>query len=443
MFYLYILLAMLILLFMIAYILSKRDIMAPSVLMVTMFIIGTLFVIFNAESWGLNYQFMAALYTISGIFVYTITEFFIRILFLKQSHQTTYQPAVYEMPKLKKWKLYAIILFNMIVVAWYFLEIRKLVGGSNIFTMFQEYRRLGIYSIAGRDVKTVGGLVVQFLKIVEGSGYVAAYLLAGNLVGKVKNRSVNFLLLILLSISVLPGILSAGRTQMLKISTSFIIGYYILWHQKNGWHRNFSWKMVRFGGLSIFLGIPAFYYSLQLLGRSTTKNLLTYASYYIGGGIALFSEYIKSPTPRAVWGEESLYNLLKVFKLLGLSPGSTIYNLEFRLLGNDYSNTYSFFRRPLHDFGTWGMYLFVAGIAIFFATIYYGKIKYRPRTENTIKWTIIYMYFYYWIVSSPILQYSVAYISVGTVTNLIVILILYKFITEENRKLIFVFNHHR
>ena len=109
--------------------------------------------------------------------------------------------------------------------------------------------------------------------------------------------------------------------------------------------------------------------------------------------------------------------------------------MEFRRLGIGYSNVYSFFRRPLHDFGVLGMYLFVGCIAVFFAYMYYRKIKGNTNLNSTTYWTLVYGYFFYWIISSPIIQYSVNYVSVGTVTFLIILLLLFDFLTKDRIKL--------
>ncbi len=107
--------------------------------------------------------------------------------------------------------------------------------------------------------------------------------------------------------------------------------------------------------------------------------------------------------------------------------------MEFRPLGIGFNNVYTFFRRPLHDFGLVGMYLFTAFVAVLFAYIYYGKIKYRDYVKAE-KWTLLLGYLYYWIVCSSIVQYSVAYISYGTVSTLIVIFLIFYYLVNGKRR---------
>ncbi|WP_144356771.1 O-antigen polymerase [Streptococcus pasteurianus] len=435
--FLYILVIALIALLFLAYILSGRDVLSPSVTMVLMFILGTLFSIPNIESWKIDYSIEAGLLTISGILVFICVECFSRVLFVSQKNRLdVYQPVVDSLTPIpiRTSKLLFLIFINALVLLIYFLKIKSLVGGGSIAAIFQNYRRIGIDNLAGKDIETIGGVIGYFLKIVEASGFISGYILLRNLICKSKATS-RVGLLLLLVMSILPNTFAAGRTQLLKLMSALIIYYYILWHQKYGWNRILTFKILSIGVSSLLVGIPTFYYGLKLLGRETARSIFDYAADYLGSGIVLFSEYVKNPIPRNIWGEESLYSVVKVLHFLGLSEPSTSYNMEFRRLGIGYSNVYSFFRRPLHDFGVLGMYLFVGCIAVFFAYMYYRKIKGNTNLNSTTYWTLVYGYFFYWIISSPIIQYSVAYVSVGTVTFLIILLLLFDFLTKDRIKL--------
>ncbi|HEM6497557.1 O-antigen polymerase [Streptococcus suis] len=433
--FLYILLLGLCLLFILTYIFSNRDILSPSVVMTLVFIVSTVFAILNIRNWEIDYNVSAGLITLSGIFVFFVSEMMGNIFWGKRVKGTTYLNFDFQEITIDKWKLYFLIIFNFFIVIWYFLKIRSIVGGGSIGEIFQEYRRIGVNQLEGKDVETVGGIINQFLKIVEGTGYVAGFTLINNYIYKSKKWQQNVMLVILIGLSILPGLFGAGRTQVLKLLSSFAIMSYVIWQQKYGWNKVMSWKVLGKGTLAAFIGIPAFYYSLALLGRSTTRSLLDYSSNYLSSGMILFSKYIEEPVTRIMWGEESLPNILKVLHALNLSPASTSYNLEFRRLGIGYSNIYSFFRRPYHDFGLLGMYIFVALIALWFSFLYFGKIKYMSQSSVTSRWLLVYSYFYYWIISSSIIQYSVAYVSIGTILNLLVILLLYQFLIGNSKKI--------
>ena len=144
--------------------------------------------------------------------------------------------------------------------------------------------------------------------------------------------------------SLLPSIMSAGRSGILRLTCAFLIEYYIVWHQKVGWNRNLSWKYIKYGLIGLVIAIPSFYYSAELLGRKPGAPLFDYMSEYLGASIQLFNLYIKEPVARNMMGEESLFSVLKVLHFLGLCDASTSYNLEFRSLVTVSSNVYTFFR---------------------------------------------------------------------------------------------------
>ena len=92
-------------------------------------------------------------------------------------------------------------------------------------------------------------------------------------------------------------------------------------------------------------------------------------------------------------------------------------------------NVYTFFRRPLHDFGFGGMLLFTVLVAWLFAWIYYGKIKWRD-TKATPYWIMLYGYLFYWIVMMSIDQYGHSYLSVTTVLQIALMFLWYNFATR-------------
>ena len=149
--FLYILLIALIALLFLAYILSGRDVLSPSVTMVLMFILGTLFTIPNIESWKIDYSIEAGLLTISGILVFICVECFSRVLFMSQKNRLdVHQPVVDSLTPIptRTTKLLLLISLNALILLIYFLKIRAIVGGGDVAAIFQKYRYLGIDKLA-------------------------------------------------------------------------------------------------------------------------------------------------------------------------------------------------------------------------------------------------------------------------------------------------------
>lgn len=425
-----------ILLLSMAFFISNNDIMAPSVVMCIMFLLSTATALININNWKIYYSPDTLMILVSGIFAFICGEIFYRFVFCGQLRCTFRYKKNFSTDdfNIKSWKLDFLILFDLIICLWNLLSIIRAVGESaaDFNSLFLVYRRIGIRNLANGE-KAVLSILNQFLKITIASGYIAGYLFTNNLIFKNKKKFEQIKLLIIIVLSLLPGLMSGGRSGILRLLSSMVIEYYIIWHQKNGWHRNLSWKYIRYGIIGFIIAVPSFYYSLALLGRKTDKTIFTHVSAYLGSSIALFNLYVEEPIQRNLIGEESLYSVLKVLNFLGLSRASTSYNLEFRSLRIYDSNVYTFFRRPLHDFGLIGMYIFTAAIAFLFAWIYYKKIKYKNK-RSCIYWVLLYGYLFYWIVCSSIIQYSVNYISAGTVITVAIMFILFKFMITNRHK---------
>lgn len=417
--------------------LSGKDIMAPSVMMSIMFFVSTIFTLLNVDKWNIDYSLDACMLISSGILVFILAETAFRYYFCGQlrGYKTVHENYDVVAYNVKTWKLVIILLFDFVVCLLYLRSIMSMVGGNltNLSSYFVAYRRLGISSLKNGDSSGVGGYLHPLLWIVSASGYISIYVFVNNWIAKYKIKYKQILMLLILIASGLPDIMAGGRSGALRLASAFFITYYILWHQKNGWTRNLSWRYIRVGSMSLMVGIPAFYYSLGLLGRTTDKSLGDYASLYLGASIEMLNQYIKAPVERAAWGEESLVSVKKILSHIGIGEMSHSYNLEFRALGAGHSNIYTFFRRPLHDFGFIGMYIFVIFVASFFAWLYFKKIKYRTR-KKTIPWVLLYGYLYYWLVCSSMDQYSQNYISAGTVIVVTLIIAGFHFVTDGTLK---------
>lgn len=424
-----------IIIFFMAFMVSDRDILSPSCTVTAMFVVGTAFAIGNISKWSIQYSFEAYSIIASGLFTFLITELIIKTIYGKKVSSNTASNVSRDVAKhieMRTWVIVAFIAFNLATSLWYFREVRRIVGGaSSIGLMFARYRNLGVDNLAGKTTETVGGILNQLLKVVKASGYVGVFILLKYLFFEVYRKKSKIILFVALIItSLIPNIMVASRGGILTFLADVLIVYYIIWHQKNGWWRNISMKIVRYGILAIALGIPLFYYSAFLMGRRNSLNIMDYVATYIGGPIQLFNLYVQSPIEANFFGEESLVGIHKVLEVLGIGKASTSYNLESRMLGNIGSNVYTFFRRPLHDFGLIGMYVFTILVALLFCYIYYKKIKNRDRDKNVDIWVLIYGYLFYWLILSPIDQYSQSYVSLGAVLTILIIVLLFKMVTS-------------
>lgn len=431
------------LIFLYAFYFSGCDIMSPSSVFCIMFLLSTIFALFNIDSWNASFGLDTALVIITGIMSFTFTEIAFRYVFCGQlkSRYDKYKKCSNESLIVSSWILKGIIIFEGIAIYAYLHDIMGMVGGNitDISSYFHAYRVMMISNLENGDGAVINEYINFVLRFVSGFGYLFAFLFMKNIVDQKMTMALKIQYATIIILSILPSMMGAGRSGILKMGAALLIFYYICWHMKYGWNKNLSWKYIKMGLLIFFVSAPTFYYSLEILGRETDLPLLDYISDYIGSSIFLLNDYLHNPTPCDSWGEESLFSVKKILASLGLAEASTKYNLEFRRLGTLYTNVYTFFRRPIHDFGYGGMYVFVSLISAFFSWIYYKKIKYQKLRDN-YKWIIAYGYLYYWLVCSSILQYSINMISFGAFVQIGIamlgynIFVKYERVEDENGK---------
>ena len=419
-------------LFVLAFWLSEWDIMAPSVFMCIVFIISTIGAVLNIHYWNIEFSIKSLLIIVLGLCCFIFSEIFFRYTFCRQLHgQKRHIILSNKIYVVSTKSLNILILVNSIICIIVLKKIMLGTGASSILESFAIYRMMGISNMLGEGENLLSSIYVQLTIPVIAVGYMSCYLFVQDVIYKIGPLCNRMRYIILMLLSILPSMFSGGRSGILKLFSASAILYYIVWHQKNGWNRNLSWRYIRYGIISMIIGIPAFFFLLNLVGRSTEGvNMFDYVSTYISSSIIMFDQYVQSPIPCKIIGEESLFSVIKVLNYLGLSQSSYSYNLEYRPIGNGYSNVYTFFRRPLHDFGLFGMCVFTILVSFLFSYIYFKKIKFK-ESQRSILWVLLYGYLYYWIMISSILQYSQAYISIGTIKIVLVIFILFRVLTKQ------------
>lgn len=424
-------------LLMLSFYLSGQDVMTPSVIMCVMFTISTGFALYGNIKLNISYSFEAYAILTLGITTFVLSEAVFRSKFQERplrryiADRAAGKPAQFQAVDVQTWMLVVLIVLNIMAIVWLYFEVCAVAGTTGVGA-FSAFRKLTANLVlADQEDRVINIWLSQCIKVSTAGGHISIFIILQRRFAK-KAWSVHDTGLLLCALlAQAPTILKAARTNLLRFACAILIMVYILWHQKNGWHRNLSWKYMRVGVLCLVLGIPAFYYSCLLMGRSSSVTPIDvdYIIMYVGNAILLFDAFIKNPTEVMGFGEETFAGFNSFLRrTFGLDVYVRDTNLEFR--DGIRGNVYTFFRRPLHDFGFWGMIVFTILVALLFAWIYYKKIKWRPRTRKPDVWVLIYGFLYYWIISSSILQTGVLYFTFDTVSTIVIMVIGYHLMTR-------------
>lgn len=423
-------------LFLAAFIISNQDIMAPSVMMCVMFIVSTMVAILNIDNWLIDYDMRTVFILFSGILSFIIVETIVSTIYQTRRFNNNYRSQrAYPIKdiNIQPCLIIIIISFNLLVIYRYYTELRRIVGayGGSLQNVILSYRKIttSLVTRSSATVQMTSLFLNQCLKVVTATGYIVGYILLREKIffGRVGKKGVLYIIVVITSFA--PVLLGGGRGGIIEYICAMLIASYILWNAKYEWKIIFSWKYIKIGFAVLLIGIPAFYYALLLLGRTTDKALFDYTSLYLGGSIQHINQYIQENglTPQAAyWGEETFRGIYAVLNKFGISVPMKNVHLEFRRLNNrTMGNVYTFFRRPLHDFGPMGMCIFSGGVSFVYSWIYYGKIKNHRYSQKSDYIIILYSFFYNEIVYASIDQKAQYMLSMNNAIVVVIILLGY------------------
>lgn len=399
------------------YLSSQRDILSPSVVMVAMFIVSTLFALINAKNWNIDYEPLSTFYILSGIIVFSIP-----VTIASNKVGATPEIVSYRKLSISTWKIIFAILVDIVIIYLYRKEMYQLAAQAGYNGQSIQWFIRNSTSYEGSiEFSAKMRLLVRFVDI---TAYIFIFTFINNFIYDIRRKS-NLLLLVPVFLFIYKTSLTGGRQDILKLLVAAIVQTYILQKAKVGWRKVISGRYMMIGLTGLLFGIPSFYYGLFLVGRTTTRSMMESVSTYIGGPIQHFNQFVQNPTsPSRYIRSESLTPILNILGDLGLIDYNETIHLEFRQLGVTIGNVYTFFRRPLHDFGPVGMYLFVFLVGVLFAYLYYVVIRSKRRSDLWDMNVMVYSYLFYWIFLSSIDQYSMTIISVFTLIAIILFYLL-------------------
>lgn len=404
---------------------TGKDLFSPPMIMIMVFILSTCFAVINGKEWHIVFSNKSFILLSSGIFSFIIP--YIVFYQIRKKMPRKIKGDGLHIIHIELWKIVLFVIIDVTVLYLYKKGIYNLVETSNYSGDNIQWAYRNMTSYEGSE--SLSGFVRILIKVIDASTYIFTFVFINNVIVYKEKVKRNILLLVPMAIFCWKTLLGGGRQDLLKLLAFCFVVLYIQNHAKVGWSKNISMKYILYGVLIIVVALPGFYYALNLAGRSTTRSLFVSVSTYVGGSIKQFDQYVNNPVEKSpFWGNECFTPILNMLGKYGIIDYHSTIHLEFRKLGETIGNVYTFFRRPLQDFGIIGMYLFTITISSFFSVFYLWKIKYEPNNLKTNLNTIIYSYLLYWIVLSSIEQYSMTIISVQTLLTLISINFMFRFL---------------
>lgn len=408
----YLLLLLSILACFIAYILAKRDILAPPVVFSGVFIISILVAIPNIDLWNFDMGEKTFAVLSCGIYSFCIGYFFMyfskkkftkRVIMYIENSKSTF---------ISNYKL--LLLFFIQIITIYLLyqtisDIAINMGGADSLTQkIYLYRKNDIMN--NNEYGRLPYLVQNLLIFCKAIIYFLIYKFCEEyfILHKINKKYICIIL-----VYIMMNFLKGSRGDNVDLIVSFCIMIYIFWLSDNKWKKVLSVKhiciictcLVIFLILFSSVGLVMLGRGGQLGDTNIIVSIWKQISIYIGAPIKLLDLYIYSD-----FNTENLLSGIVTFRNLYAFLGRrfdieswqlpTLFGYEFRIdNGQELGNVYTTFKPYLMDFGLMGVICLSFIMGMIYAFIYFS-IKYKNCMYGKYKYfyLIIYSYLYTYLV---------------------------------------------
>lgn len=414
------------LLFVIIFSLSGKDIMSPSVVFISVFVISTSFTVLNVHKWHVLYSFKAYAVLITGMLSFAVVDMVMKRKYDVLGRYQCFYKLEWKPIHIKKWKMAVVMAVDIVSLVLIYAEMTRVVACYGLYgnNVISSYKILTSVLAVVDQEHSMNFIVAQLVKLVEVWGEVFAFLfLFGSITSRRFHRPAY---LIPIGLCAVLYILFSNRLGLIRLIAYMLCCYYILWHGYKSWNRNLSGRYVRTGIVILIFFLPVFYELTTVIGRSQSRNMFDYISMYTGASVQHFNQYIQEPPGKAgTFGGESLPLLNNTLYKLGVVDKQSIIHLEFRKLYKGTSgNVYTFFRRLIQDYGYWGMYLVTMLISYAFSRYYRKKIRgCNDETGVFCIRTVLYSHFFPWIMTASIDQTMFQYVSVYNIIKCVLLVL--------------------
>ena len=457
MFFLYTLIGMLLLLTVLSYYLSNKDILSTSVTLCMSFLGVCCMAAAYADVWLLVLSPMTALVILIGIFSF-LCGYYI-LLFYRKYVQNDNDNINYFEDEIHVNKLATAIFIVLEIVSVYgsynyvdnvsslFLQTDNLiekVGMFHIVVMDQE--------ITNKiDLPSKGRLYTWLEDLCCAGAYIYMYIMAHDYVYKNKIKWY-FLLIVILYL--FNSLLTGGRFNTVATFMSMVIFFYIFNKRKNKWQMDFSLKkLFKYGFLLIIL-LLFFPMSMILLGRSNMEvsidtigvvfeQIMYDLAVYVGAEIKLLDIFVNETYINITYNDpigshtlSGLYGFIaRTFDIIEWQ-GISIGDIPFASVNGYFlGNVYTMFRAYMTDGGILGVIVFSFIMGSIFAFFYFN-IRYQNGNgcNNKIDINlIIYGWMYYCVPLSFFSNWFYPLIAPSLIRLLISFLICRAFIVKKDR----------
>ena len=403
----------------IAFYISNKNIMSPSVLLCTGYLLSAICCLMNKKMWNVSIHFNTYLLLNIGIISFLGGQLIYEYNNWKRNRKVEQKEYSFKYLKISKYRTLVLLLINLLVLFVYYRTILNIVG--NNYSSFSDVMNVFKKKITYENIE-VPFISVQLVKISKAISYVLLFVIINNYF---YNKKIDFFQIVPILIYILTTFLVGGRIQLISFIVASLFLVYFNWNKKNGFTLNLSVKFLKILVISFAIFVVIFYFAKNIVGRTTNRNMFEYITEYIGGSIQLLDEYMNEDSLLIDNGRvETFPGIVQSLQKIGFMKNiNAKKQLEFRhVINNMYlGNVYTSLSRVYNDYGYGGIILIQFMYSYIFTGLYYGIKKNSKYTYNNIFGMIFYSYSLYSFLISSIEDSFFINIGLGYFIEIIIV----------------------
>lgn len=390
-----------------------KELANPSLLLVAAYTISVFCCCLNINNWGVDLSLKTFLIILCG----TIEFVLIGALVRKKYKIGNEKKILENIQEKKDTELEIHTIKGLLMVVFDICVLILLVMNVlDIASRFGEYSSLsGALTIFKQNVSynnnaKLNPYIRIFIKFVIATGYVGLMSVISYIVNYgIKKPFVflkkNFFNIICCIACVLTYFFQSNRGSIISFMIAGFVIAVIMWMRKNEWNKKIKLKTILLLIIIAIIGLILFYFAANAVGRINSKKMVDYITYYIGGSIECFNQFIKEPVDNTseVFGEQTFsrfivnlieHNIINIERPKSIAP-FIYYN------GEMVGNIYTAYQRWIYDFGTIGAAVLQGIMAYVYSKLYY-EIKYSKSDKKVNILLFIYAFIAYCVLFHPI-----------------------------------------
>ena len=364
---------------MLNYVLTSREILAPSFLFNISFLLSTFWALFNVKRWSLDLHINTFLVILTAVITFSFISVLINNMYKVLNKRKNIAIPLQEGQHIKSWKIFFLCSVEIITILLTIKFIKNVSPAGNLSDAIYQYRTQVVDQVS--NIQGVPRVISLLRNFTDSCGIFFSFVLAR---GLVLHKKIDYNALFVFVLSIISGLLLGSRGGLVASIIFFVVSIYFLSRKKNQWRVKGNFKFFLISAIGVMIFISLFQVVAIILGRTANNySLNEYLSIYIGAEIKNLDIFLQNnliPLGNENFGGQTFISLYKSFGHQTYLLDLPFLNVNGHNLGNVYTTVYPY----LYDFGYIGVPVLISLMAIISQIVFEMAKRFRDSGKVAI-----------------------------------------------------------